>query len=336
GDLSELRFANLELALGQGELPITLSGEAKLAPRANGSLDVTLASKRVDLDLGDQKAAATGAAHVLPLLTEAQRLLAALPFPARIAVTADGILAGGQLARDIHATLRAANGLVQVQRLEAKLPGRAAISLTGKTDRDRFSGPLTFESEEPQIFSRWLLGEEMSRRFSLSQTLRVTGELSFAPNEMSLRSAEAELGRMTLKGAVALQQARDPVKQILDLRLVAEKVDIDPLLPFLQGVLNGQSGIDFVAEFSAVDARLFGAGMKTANLSASSVGGVATITQLSIDNLDGFSLLAKRMQAEKGEIEFSLTATRAGGASKALEYLSGSAELAAILARYSA
>jgi uncharacterized protein involved in outer membrane biogenesis len=336
GDSSEIRFSNLEVALGQGELPITLSGDGKLKPHAKGALEVSLSSKRIDLDLGDQNAAAAGAAHVLPLLAEAQRLFAALPLAAQVTITADGILAGGQLVRDVRADLRAQNGVAALARLEARLPGRASIHLSGKNVRDTFSGPLSFESEEPQIFARWLLGEKMSATISLGQMLRVKGNLSFAQNEMALRGAEGEIGRTKIKGDAALRPAKDPVKQMLELQLAAENADLDPLLPFLRSVLDGKTGIEFAMKLTATGSRLFGVPAKSVGFSSESVDGETAITRFTIDDLDGFSLNAKQAQAAKGEIAFSATATRTGGLSSALHYLSGSADLAAIAVRYAA
>lgn len=333
GDPSEIRFSNLELALGQGELPITLSGEAKLAPRANGALEVTLASKRIDLDLGDQKAATLGAAHVLSLLSEARELLRALPLASQIAISADGILAGGQLARDVSATLRVQNGAAVLERLEALLPGRAAISLSGRSERERLVGPLSFESEEPQIFARWLLGEELSGKFSLAQALRLKGELSFAQSEIVLRAIDAEFGQTKIKGAAALSQSKD-AKQTLELKLAAENADLDPLLPFLRSIPDGLAGVDFNAELNVARARLFGAEVKTASVSAVNAGGVTAITRLSLGDLEGFSLEAKQSQAAKDAIEFSATVTRANGISRALQYLSESEDFAAIVAKY--
>jgi len=333
GVVSELRFNNLELALGQSELPITLSGEAKLDPRADGSLEATLASKRIDLDLGDQKAASSGAAHVLPLLSEARRLLASLPLASRIAIAADGLLAGGQLSRDVRVNLRAQNGAVALERLEARLPGRAAVTLTGITDKDVFSGPLSFESEEPQIFARWLLGEEAAAKFSLGQTLRVKGELSFAPSLTSFRNLEVTLGAASITGSVALRSGSDGKPPLAELKLALRNAELDGLIPFAQNISNFGKEIDILAELSATDARLFERPVRKAGLTVKRDGSEFKIERLELNDFDGVTLTAKQAQ---DATEFTAEIIRNGGFVTLLERLSGSEDFALIVGKYAA
>lgn len=334
GDAAELRFANLELALGQGELPLTLSGDARLIPRANGALEVSLASKRIDLDLGDPKAPAAGAGHVVPWLVEVWELLAALPVPAGIAVSADGVLAGGQLVRDLRASLRAGNGTVALQRLEARLPGRAAIMLSGKHDGAAFAGPLSFESEEPQLFARWLLGEAASAGLPLGQTLRVKGDLIFAPRELVLRNLDAAIGAANVTGAIALRPSADSKSQFLEIRLATQGAELDPLLPLAKSFLAAGAEFDFAAELTGAGVRLLGKTAKQAGLSLARSGGVVSVRHLAVEDFDGLTLSAQAA-AERGS-EFTATIARSGGFATLLEYFSGSADFAAVASRYAA
>jgi hypothetical protein len=333
GDVSELRLSSLELALGQNELPITLSGEAKLSPRANGSLEATLASKRIDLDLGDQKAATTGAAHVMPILSEARRLLASLPLASQIALSADGVLAGGQLAREVRVNLRTRNSNVALDRLEARLPGRAAVTLTGKTERDVFSGPLSFESEEPQIFARWLLGEEAAAKFSLSQTLRVKGELSFAPSLTSIRNLDAALGAAIITGAIGLRPGADAKPPVAELKLALKNAELDALIPFVQNVSSFGKEIDIVAELSATGVRLFEKPVRQAAVTVKRTGGDLRIERFELNDFDGVTLTAKQRQ---DVTEFTAEIVRHGGFARLLERLSGSEDFALIVGKYAA
>lgn len=335
GDLSEIRFGNLELALGQGELPITLSGDAKLNPRANGALEATLASKRIDLDLGDQKAATAGAAYVLPLLGEAQQILSSLPLPAQISITADGILAGGQLMRDVRAGLRTQNGAVALERLEARLPGRAAITLSGKHEKDRFSGPLSFEAEEPQIFARWLLGEELSAKLQWSSALRVKGTVTYTADEVSLSDLQALVESAKINGKLAVQGWRDRSNSVLRANLEAEGVNFDATLPVARSVLALAGDLKFTLNLLATNSRLLNKPLKRASVTAAQSEGGFRIQNLTLDDLDGISLTAKGSGGEKGH-EFTAEAIRDSGFAAALEYLSGSSDLSSIATRYAA
>jgi uncharacterized protein involved in outer membrane biogenesis len=328
GDGSELRFSNLELALGSGELPITLSGEGKLVPRANGALELSLVSKRIDLDLGDQKAATIGAAHVLPMLSEAQRLLRALPLPAQISISADGILAGGQLLRDVRANLSAQNGAVSLERLEARLPGRAAIMLSGKNEKDKFSGPLSFEAEEPHIFARWLLGEELAAKLRWSSVLRLSGTLAYTANETSISGLQALIENTKVTGRLLVRD------DVLQADLETEGANFDALLPAAKGALNSAGDLKFILNLRAANSRFLGKPLKTASIAVERLAKDFQIKGLVVDDLDGVSLQAKHAEGKGQELEFSAEVTRASGLLAVLEYLSGSADFGSIASKY--
>jgi hypothetical protein len=332
GDASEIRFANLEFALGQGELPITLSGEAKLDLRAASALEATLGSKRIDLDLGDAKAASTGAAHVLPLLGEVQRLLGGLPMPAQIAVSADGILAGGQLMRDARANLRVRSGAVLLENFDARLPGRAVISLSAKGDGAAFSGPLSFESEEPQIFARWLLGEELSGKIALSRVLSVKGTLGFSPEEVSISNLQVQAENARLKGKLALQGWNGRQYAVVA-DLESEGLDFDVLLPLARGAMDASSDTHFTLSLSATKSRVLNTPFRRGSLSATRLADGLQIKNLVVEDLDGLNFSTK---GSKSEFEYSAEVNRADGVVKALAYLSGSNDLANVLIRYAA
>jgi hypothetical protein len=337
GDTSEIRFGNLELALGQGELPITLAGEAKLTPRAGGALEISLSSKRIDLDLGDQKAATAGAGHVLPLLSEARELLGAIPLPSQVAISADGILAGGQLMRDVRANFHALNGAVALERLEAKLPGRASISLSGKTEKDKFSGPLSFEAEEPQIFARWLLGEELSAKFMLPAALSLRAMLDLAPDNYSLQKIQLAAGATKISGEVVAYLYSPPREYRVEANLSASEVDLDGVLTAVGNTFPIPDNIWLVANLASDKARFLKTPAKRINISASKFfGGAPELTSVVVEDFDGLTLTAKRKTEKDKIIEFSAEVIRSGGLTRALEYFSGSADYANIAARYAA
>ena len=326
GDVAELRLANLDLALGKGELPITLSGEAKVSPHANGTIEATLSSKRIDLDLGDQNAGVTGAAHVLPLLSGARSLFALLPLASTLNISADGVLAGGQLVRDVRAGLRSQNGAVTLERLEARMPGRAAITLSGKNDGGRFSGPLVFEADEPQIFARWLLGAQIGETFPVAETLRVKGDLAFAPGSTSIRNLDAAIGSALIGGEIAIRPAETAIK------LTLRKAEIDVLIPLLWKLDGFGDGADVSVELAASDVRFLDTPIRQGKLKALLRGKKAfALQQLDFRDFDGTSITAKE---SAGAHEFSAEITRGGGFAKLLTYLSGSPDLADLAGKY--
>lgn len=335
GDAAELRLSNLELALGQGELPITLSGEGKLVPRANGRLEAKLTSKRIDLDLGDPKAATSGVSQVLPLLSEARALLEALPLQASVAVSADGILAGGQLMRDVRAEFRANDGTVAIERVEARLPGRAAISLNGKSNGEKFSGPFTFEAEEPQIFGRWLLGEELSAKIEWPGALKFQGNVSYTQNEAAFDIKSASIEQARLSGRILLQDWKSP-RFVIQADLQTKDANLDAILPLLSRAQEATGELKYTLNLYAENSRLFGRPLKTLSLAATHLEDTFFVKSLVVDDLDGVSLKGKHKGDQSRVLEYSLEASRPVGLLGAIEYLSGSSDLGGILTKYSA
>lgn len=336
GDSSELLLNKVELALGPGELPITLEGEAKLIPRADGALEASLASKRIDLDLGDRQAAAMGAAHVLPWLAEAQRLLSSLPLTARLTVSADGILAGGQLVREMRAELGVRHGTVLLQRLEARLPGGAAISLSGTHEKERFSGPLSFAAEEPQIFVRWLLGEELAARLQWTSALRLEGTVAYTPDEISIGGLQALVENTKVGGRLTVRKPRDGSGPVLNADLEVSGADFDALLPVATRALDSAGNLNFVLALRASDSRFLSRPLKTASIAIERLDGGLRIGTAAIGDLDGVSFNARRTNGSDGALEFSAEVARAGGLAAVLEYLSGSGDLGNLTAKYAA
>ncbi|MGE0340816.1 MAG: AsmA family protein [Xanthobacteraceae bacterium] len=336
GGLDEIRLSNLELALGEGELPITLGGEAKLVPREKGSLELSLVSKRIDLDLGDQKAGATGAAHVLPWLNRARETLVGLPFSAQITLAADGLLAGGQLSRDLRASIRAQDGVVAVERLEARLPGRAFLSIAGKQSGKTFSGPLTFESEETELFARWLLGAERAGKLTLPATLHVKGTFTSSADEVSLSNFQSQIENTKVGGRLLMQPWRDGKSYVFQADLEAANLDFDRLLPLARGALDGAGDLRFSLNLYATGAQFLNKPLKVASIAVERFEGDLQIKNLTLDDLDGVSFVAKQLPGADKRYEFSAGVARASGLISALRYLAENGDFANVAAKYAA
>lgn len=336
GGLDELRLSNLELALGEGELPITLAGEAKLIPRAKGLLGLSLVSKRIDLDLGDQKAGTAGASHVLPWLNRARETLAALPFSVQVSFAADGVLAGGQLSREVRASIRAQDGVVALERMEARLPGRAFLSITGKQNGKTFSGPLTFESEETGLFARWLLGAERAAKLTLPSALRVKGVFSSSADEVSLSNFQSQIEGTKVSGRLLAQPWRDGKSYVFQADLEAGNLDFDRLLPLARSALDDAGDLRFSLNLYASGAQFLNKPLKAASVAIERFEGDLQIKNLTLDDLDGASLVIKQLPGADKRYEFSAEAVRTSGLVNALRYLVENGDFANAAAKYAA
>ncbi len=334
GDIAGIDVSNLELALGEGELPITLSGKARLVPRANGSLELSLTSKRIDLDLGDQKAGATGASHVLPWLARARDALADFPLPVRASLAADGVLAGGQLLRDVRAQFRTQDGVFAIERVEARLPGRSFASIAAKDDGKRVSGPLSFESEEPELLARWLLGAELAGKLKLPAALRLKATFVSQGEEILLEKLQSQFEQTRIGGRLLIQPGRDRKGYVLQADLEAEGMDFDTLLPAARSTFDAAGDLKFSLNLYAKDSRLLEKPLKIASMALEHFDNGLLIKNLTLDDLDGVSLTAKQLAASSHRYEFSAEAVRTSGLVTVLRYFSESADFARFAARY--
>lgn len=313
GNSSEIVLSQLEVALGEGDTPIMLTGNARLAPRFGGTIEAELAAKRIDFDRGDPKAAERGAAQIAPLLAEAAALFRGLPFNGTISLAADGVMAGGQLSRDVRAGVFVRGGSVGLDRLEARLPHRGTLKLSGKTEGHAFAGALSLESEEPKALARWLLGQELAEKFGDPEALRIRGDIFFSPEKLALEKLDAQIGAIHLTGAAAIL-SRAGARPLVSANLAAARIDFDPLLPMLDEFFVGDHGYDVAADISARDARFAGKTARSVTLRFVNADGASSLERLAVENYDGLSFTAARADKERaGILKLDGELTGAGG-----------------------
>ena len=332
GDVAGLNISNIELALGRGELPITLSGSGKLTPYTSPTLAISLESKRIDLDLGDPKAASTGAAHVLPAFNEIRRLISNFPFNTDLSLRADGILAGGQLVRDVRTQLRMRSGGIVLEQMEAKLPGRAAIMLAVKGEDGKIAGPLSFSADDPQIFARWLLGEGFAGKLQAVSSLAFKANIAYAREDILLENIEAVVADTKVAGRLLLQEWSDRKSVVVQADLQTQRANFDALAAFAKNTPDFLNEQKFTLNLYAEESTLLGKPLKIISLALTNLAEGLQVKNLTIDDLGGLSATANR--AADGRIEFSAEAVRPSGFSAVLEHLSGSVDFASVVSQY--
>ena len=332
GDMNAIALSSLELSLGEGEAPLALQGSGRLSPRANGSLEVTLKSTRLDLDRGDKQAAARGFAHVVPMLGEVRDLVSGLPFAGRISLSADGVMARGQLVRELKAAIFVRGGIAGLEQLEAKLPGRGLIRLSGKTERDRFAGTLALDSAEPSVLTRWLFGPEISERFADAQTMQLKGNISASPEAVAFEKMEFTLGTLSLTGSMALA-SRQNASPLLRAKLAGTGVEPESLLALFMGWYE-KAGIDLSAEVLLRKPKLFGRNAEQIDAALSGTDGKIAFERLVLRDFDGLNATIEQPQkSEKPAFNFTFEAAREGVLAALAERYLESAEAGREIAR---
>lgn len=313
---TEVSLSSLEVTLREGEQALSLSGNARFAPRTGGNLDVMLSSKRLDLDGGDTQAAARGVAQTLPLFSELWTLASGLPFAGRMSFSADGVVAGGQLSRDVRAAIRLRRGSVAFEQLEARLPGRGTLNLTGTTSNDVFKGSVGLDSDEPLVLARWLLGAEAAARFGEPDALRVKGDVTYSADRLALDKLEAALGAVKMSGALALQ-TRGSERPRLEANLKADGIDLEWFVPLMRRTFDGERDFDVQANLSAQAPKIFGTSARAVEVALLATADEITLADLKLDDFEGLTVSARgklnSFAEPDGRVEFLAEAVRAGG-----------------------
>ena len=150
---------SFELTVGADAASAEVGGQVRFAPRRGGPIDGMLTARRIDFD----SASGVDGPKTLPAaLASARDALAALdglPFRGRIGVAVESIAAGGNTIREFSAELGLREGLLALERLDARLPGRGVLKAKGSTTgATAFSGDASIEAEDAAGLARWVLG----------------------------------------------------------------------------------------------------------------------------------------------------------------------------------
>ncbi len=242
GDGVGVTLRELTLSFESVGQPQLITGEAKAdwsdAPR----LDVTLASRWLDLDRIAGSAEGTAPLEVTRNLLAA--LVSAMPDEVRTATTfsVDQVALGGEAVSGIEVALVRTDGPLRLERLRAGMPGGTRVDLEGELsssqDRPAFKGKIGLHGANLGRFLAWA-----SRTGASSSDGRaggpfaVRGELDATANGVDVTNAVAELAGMPLEGDI---RYRADGRRKLGVRLEGRTVDLAQLWPGLTLEAIGQ------------------------------------------------------------------------------------------------
>ncbi|MDW8371005.1 MAG: AsmA family protein [Geminicoccaceae bacterium] len=216
-DPARIEIEPLRLATPAGEL----SGSLRLGSAPSPSFALALESNRLELP-----------ADVVP--TRALPLLWAEPPEAlegTVAIRIGSLVRAGEELRRLRLELRlSADGGVDLERLEAELPGTGDLELTGRRTREpagpTWRGRLALRAEDPAPGLRWL-GVPVEPWTARLGPLAASGTLRLEPEGASLAEAEIRLAAATLRGSLAVL-AGPPPRLVLRGRI--DRLVLDPWL----------------------------------------------------------------------------------------------------------
>ncbi|MDE2197757.1 MAG: AsmA family protein [Rhodospirillales bacterium] len=268
--------------LAADELAVTLGAAPAMTTAAQGALalrllpaprlDVALTSNRLDLD--------AWAGALLRGAGAGGMLAARLPIGVDLSAQA-AQLAGGTL-RDLRGAFDIAAGVVTVRELGARLPGDAALRLTGRlggaaSAAGRFEGQARLDAPALRTTLDWLRGAGFAVASALPDGVMLraglAGHVVVTPGAVALDHLTGQLDGQPMTGSLAVQLGAHPR---LGAGLAFDRLDLDPWLAPWRGGLPS----DFPA---AVTARLGGFDVDLRVEARQAVLGGATIAPLLLD-----------------------------------------------------
>jgi hypothetical protein len=311
-----LKFDGLEIAFGAADAPAELSGEAEVSSLQRGVFDAALSAKFVDLDkaLGTQDRTA---AAVVARLRDMLAGFRGDPLSGKLKLTVAQLVAAGGAVRDIESVFVWRAGTPVPERLNARLPGRGTVHLSGSPLPDgSFKGRWTVAAEEPAALAEWsgvLPPDAMSEG-----GFKVDGGLLVSDRKLTLDPFLLTMGPTKLGGDLAYEWEGDGRGGRLDAKLNGSAVDLALLQPLARKTFAKGNPLAISAALDIQSPRIFGQPARRLSASLSRVGDGVVLDRLTIEDMAGVNLTAKGEIASyaekpKGKIDFTLDAANAAG-----------------------
>lgn len=183
----DLRLKKLDLRRGEEGSPISLSGVATIDFSRNPYFDAVLSARQIDLDrsLGGGPEDPIEVGTALDRFITLNSSLPVSPVPGRVGFELGGLVAGGNIIRDIRLDAETRDGAWKIENAEAVLPGGTNLSLDG-TFGPRgvpgFTGFIDFYSTTPATLLPWLSGKPAEAGRSGLRAFGLRGDLTLLEN----------------------------------------------------------------------------------------------------------------------------------------------------------
>ncbi|MBZ0216017.1 MAG: AsmA family protein, partial [Fimbriimonadaceae bacterium] len=162
GPLENLTLRDLKFDAGPQARKITLEGAARVQLLPAPHMEALLSSRQIDFDrvLGGQGETGTlsSPGQVMEVFGEIARLLSRNSMPVELSVSTDVAILGGDLVEGLAIDVFSRDGLVEIRRAEALLPGKSSFAFSGNVDPENASvdGNLRLDSRHTAALAKWL------------------------------------------------------------------------------------------------------------------------------------------------------------------------------------
>lgn len=262
------RLEQLDAIYGAEDSALRVSGVGDIRFGASPLLRAALSARQLDADRFVSKG--NSAAEPVRLLPGLRALMAAIPqitpIPAQIEFSADQIMLGGRPLQNFTAGLQAGATSWAIDRLDFRAPGATRVILSGSNAQaGSFTGALSVDSSDPDALVTWLQGRgEVIYRSQ--KPLRLRGDLTVAPDRVSIEAMKAEIDGGAVEGRVAVSTAGG--RSRVDAELKAERLDLDTATALARSLAGPQTEWPDAAQLSLDVGRATSAGQELRPLMA--------------------------------------------------------------------
>lgn len=288
----------MAIQLGPDERAVKLTGSLNLAFGSTPVLEANLSGKQLELDrfvgIGPDKRQPP--ATVLTKLVGTVPALVGATTNAQIDLAVDGLMLGGELTRNARASVRVTEGRLQVDRLEADLPGNSHLLLAGDVNDEGggFKGNLDLRSDRATGLIGWLQGQPVLGRPDAARKLSLKAALDADADRVDFPQLTLAIDDAAVKGKLAWNRlAHGRSAGRVEANLTAQRIDLDAL-PSVAALLPGSSEL-----FSEADVRLQAEALALSGIEAKSVSGhikaggkLIALEDVIVNDLGGANLTA--------------------------------------------
>ena len=255
-EADDAHFSASELSLGLGKT--TVEGEASIALGPPTDLRVKLSAGRLDLDEllaaaspgettensgsdassgeasqeSDAKSGAEPQATPAPAAEVAKSFAIPADLQGAIDLNVGALVHRGQVVRQIRIQAEMAEGVLQLKRALALLPGGSDISLTGKLAQGeqgpRFAGRLEGASDNLRSVLQWLGAPVAEVPADRLRKMSLTTRIDATPEQLNLSELDLRVDLSRLAGGVVVALRERPG---LGIGLALDTLNLDAYLP---------------------------------------------------------------------------------------------------------
>jgi uncharacterized protein involved in outer membrane biogenesis len=347
-DARGFSMQDLAVSYGPPDGAVGLTGVLEIPFEAGAGFAAALSARQIELDR-----MAGGSADTPPPPSEALASLIGVlagapapPIPGRVTLDASAVVAGGGVIQDVRLSAATRPDGWHVDTLEAVLPGRSALSLSGDLSTraaPSFDGRVRLSSEQPGVLAGWW--RSASTRSAAPGQLDVSADVRASAGGLDLTDLTIANDGRALSGGFAWRPSADGGRGGVDLELAGERLDVDALTT-LTSLVAGASPAGLIAtvdgdlslRLRADEVSVRGFTGRGLDLVAAHADGALTIERLRLDDLAGAAVdasgrIADLAAAPSGTITAKLGAQRLDGIAALVAELAPGTSFAEAFAR---